>query len=295
MLFHFLHVCLHNTHGTIHNAFYPSGRTLESATASSIDTFQEYGLGLIDRVHLMELVEMASNTYHSHDLDTILDKFGYDGDGIRAKAFRYNGKVAIAFKGTTLSVMGVGIGRTSKKDKLLDRILYSICKDKGCEEEKIREFDSIGYFSDALKIIDYVRRTYREDKPILIGHSLGGTIASLLGIRYNLFAVAFSSPGDAYIASILGFYDTKRDHGNIVHIGMCNDVVFQGECSKPYSPCNILGYTIETRCHVGKSLCIKDGEWNSLIYHPIDVMRAKITMPGELILVEDNTRTSCVY
>ncbi|KAG5859873.1 putative lipase [Encephalitozoon hellem] len=294
MLLHFLQRSLYDAYGSARSTFHSFRQTLESDTAST-DVVQEHVLGFMDRVHLMELIEMASNAYHSHDLDTVLARFGYDGDGVRAKAFRYNGRVVIAFKGTTLSVMGVGIGKTSRKDKLLDRILYSICKDKGCEEEKIREFESIGYFRDALKIVDSIKKMYHEDKPILVGHSLGGTIASLLGIRNNLPVIAFSSPGDAHIASILGLYDIARHYSNIVHVGMCNDVVFRGECSRPYSPCNILGYSIETRCHVGRSLCIQDGGWDSLIYHPIDVMKAKITLSEEIVLIEDNKNINCVY
>ncbi|CAD25253.1 similarity to PUTATIVE LIPASE [Encephalitozoon cuniculi GB-M1] len=295
MLRYLLQTPIYGTYGRVQGASYLFGSVLEDSPRLSTAQSQEYTLSFLDRVHLLEFIEMASNTYHSHDLDTVLATFGYDGDGLRAKVFGYDGKIVVAFKGTTLSIMGLEIGRTSRKDKLLDRILYSICKDKECEEEKIREFDSIGYFSDALEILGAIRRIYHEGRLVLTGHSLGGTIASLLGIRYNLPVVAFSSPGDAYAANILGLYDQGKCYDNIIHIGMCSDVVFRGECTKLYSPCGILGYNIETRCHTGRSLCIRDGGWDSLVYHLLGMMRAKIMMSKEIVLIERKEDINCIY
>lgn len=279
----------------IWNTSHPSGDGAENSPKVNTALFQEHTLNFLERIYLLEFIWMASNAYSSHDLDTVQARFGYDGDGLRAKVFRHDEKIVIAFKGTTLSVMGMGIGKTSKKDKFLDKILYSICKSRRCEEEKRMEFGRIGYFDDALKIIDSVKEAYPESRLVLTGHSLGGTIASLAGIRYGLPVMAFSSPGDAYMANILGLYTIGRAYDNIVHIGMCNDVVFKGECNKPYSPCSILGYSIETKCHIGRSLCIKDGGKDSLAYHPIDVMKEKIMMPEEIVLIEGSQNTDCIY
>lgn len=256
---------------------------------------RKHAVGLVDRFHLLELIEMASNAYYSHDLDTVLARFGYDGDGLRAKAFDHGGRVVVAFKGTTPSAMGLRTGRTSRKDKLLDRVLYSVCRYKGCEDDKARDFNAIGYFGDAVEIVESVRKSYSGRELVLTGHSLGGTVASLLGARYGLPVVAFSSPGDAYIASILGIYDAGASYDRIVHIGMCNDIVFRGECSEPYTACSIFGYPVETRCHIGRTLCIEDGRRDSLAYHSIGVMKAKITSLDDLVLVERSENTNCIH
>lgn len=256
----------------------------------------EYELELPERAGLLDLIEMANNAYYDHDLDTLLFKVGYDRDGLRIKVFEYDGRVVVAFKGTTLSLAGLHTGKTSRKDKILDGILYSYCPtdDDGCVERKIRDFNNIGYFNDAVDVLDTVRGIHSGRDMLLIGHSLGGTLASLVGIKYNLPVLAFSSAGDAYMASILGLYDTDKDYNNIVHIGMCNDAVFRGECDGPYSPCGIMGYRIKTKCHVGRSFCIRDSSSSHLIYHPISTMRRKIETFGKVVLVESET-AKCTY
>lgn len=256
---------------------------------------KEHELKFLDRVNLLEFVEMANNAYYDHDLDTMLSKFGYDKDGLRIKVFEYDEFVVMAFKGTTLS-LGMTRG-TSKKDKSLDKILYSKCDedDEDCKEQKRRAFSGIGYFEDAVEILNIVRFINDEENIILTGHSMGGTLASLVGVKYNLPVIAFSSAGDAHIANILGLYSNVKEHDNVVHIGMCSDVVFRGECNKRYSPCNILGYKIETKCHMGRSFCIKDGNNGSLIYHSINVLKTRLRSLDRITLIENFDSENCIH
>lgn len=257
----------------------------------------EHELSFLERVNLLEFIEMARNTYYDYDPDTLLSKFGYENDGLRVKVFEYDGAVVMAFKGTTLSLMGVEIGKTSRNDKLLDKVLYSRCGrgDEGCRKQKVMDFYEIGYFNDAIEILDAFRAIHNEGGFILTGHSLGGTLASLLGIKYGLPVIAFGSAGDAYIADVLGLYGTNNRYENIIHIGMCNDTIFRGECSGPYSLCRILGYNIETKCHVGRSFCMKDGTHNSLVYHSMDLMKRKIEGFSSLIMTENSNGMGCTY
>lgn len=53
------------------------------------------------------------------------------------------------------------------------------------------------------KLIDDLRKIYPSANIWLVGHSLGGALASLLGSTYGLPAVAFESPGEKLAASRL--------------------------------------------------------------------------------------------
>lgn len=261
------------------------------------ETGREYSLDSIERASLLDFIEMANNAYHEHNLDNVVSRFGYGQDGLRAKVFEYNGSIVVAFKGTSLSLLGIEAGRTSRKDKAIDQILYTRCDaaDGGCREKKLGDFHRLGYLDDAMEILNATQSVYRGRNVVLIGHSLGGTIASLVGIRRELPVVAFGSPGDAHFADILGIYDASREYRNILQIGMCCDTVFNGECSLPYSPCRVFGYSVETKCHVGRSLCVRGGGFSSLMYHTMGMMAAKIRLLDEVTLFEDLSRSRCIH
>ncbi|KAJ8472665.1 hypothetical protein ONZ45_g16569 [Pleurotus djamor] len=100
----------------------------------------------------------------------------------------------------------------------------------------------------------------------LVGHSLGGSLASLLGATYGYPAVAFEAPGERLAASRLHIPlppPLPDHHSNIslrtaplpvTHVYHTADPIPQGACTGPFSACAQGGYALETRCHLGKSI-----------------------------------------
>ena len=82
------------------------------STSAEDTTFSEHECGFLECNKLLKFIEMADHAYYGRDLDTLLSKFGYDKDGLRVKVFEYEDDMVIAFKGTTLSFLGVEMGRT---------------------------------------------------------------------------------------------------------------------------------------------------------------------------------------
>lgn len=116
----------------------------------------------------------------------------------------------------------------------------------------------------------------------LVGHSLGGSLASLLGATFGLPAIAFEAPGERLAAqrlhlplpppvsspnstsppsptaSLLPNIPRRRTPSTaplpVTHIYHTADPIPQGTCTGPLSPCAQGGYALETRCHLGKSI-----------------------------------------
>ena len=107
----------------------------------------------------------------------------------------------------------------------------------------------------------------------LVGHSLGGSLASLLGTTFGLPAVAFEGPGERRAAQRLHlplppdspsfpFSPSPDPFGPphpahsapVTHIYHTADPIPQGTCTGIGSPCVAAGYALETRCHLGRSI-----------------------------------------
>jgi lipase ATG15 len=86
----------------------------------------------------------------------------------------------------------------------------------------------------------------------LVGHSLGGALASLLGSTYGFPAVAFESPGEKLAAKRLHLPLPPR--APVTHVYVDSDPIPQGACTGFGSPCSQAGYALETRCHIGKTI-----------------------------------------
>lgn len=116
-----------------------------------------------------------------------------------------------------------------------------------------------------------------------MGHSLGGALASLLGVTYGVPAVAFESPGEKRAAqrlhlplpppvshnetdsAISPFPPPARPRpppnhhplaSYITHVYHTADPIPFGTCTGLYSVCATAGYALETRCHLGKSIIL---------------------------------------
>lgn len=94
----------------------------------------------------------------------------------------------------------------------------------------------------------------------LVGHSLGGSLASLLGSTFGLPAVAFEAPGERLAAHRLHLplpppnYPPGLPRVPITHVYHNADPIPQGACTGAASLCAQAGYALETRCHLGKTI-----------------------------------------
>lgn len=62
----------------------------------------------------------------------------------------------------------------------------------------------------------------------MVGHSLGGALASLTGNTLHLPVVAFNSPPDRLVTESLSL---DIDYDRIYHFGSGADPIFLGECN----------------------------------------------------------------
>ncbi|THH26746.1 hypothetical protein EUX98_g7438 [Antrodiella citrinella] len=215
--------------------------------------------------------------------------FGWepDADGFRGHIFATpdNSTVVVSVKGTSAGWLVGGGGPTTKKDKLNDNILFSCCCarvgptwwtvcdcyqgnskcDQGCLEKSLTE-DSLFYPIGTVSIVDItivlvlidlknlynnVTYLYPDSDIWVIGHSLGGSLASLMGITFGVPVVAFEAPGEKLAASRLHL-PLPPSLQHITHVYHTGDPIPQGACTGVSSVCAIGGFALETKCHLGK-------------------------------------------
>lgn len=236
------------------------------------------------------------------------DGFGWDKDGVRGYVFTDDAETVtiVAIKGTSTTYLGIGGGGTSKKDKFNDNMMFSCCCAKvdlmwrpicdcvdptslrtcssSCLHSAINFTDS--YYHMSQKLFKLVQSQHSNTSIWFTGHSLGGALASLLGLTYNLPAWGYEAPGDLLYAERIGLlpsasvlnaysgrvqplfessssaqrygaYSKWMENSLVRHWGNTGDPVFMGECNGPTSSCYYAGYALESKCHVGKS-CVYD-------------------------------------
>lgn len=191
----------------------------------------------------------------------------------------------ISIKGTTLTeIFGYNsLSGLAKNDKINDNLLYSCCfykqskifknildntcKKKGenkksCSKKCFNRASDIevNYLTIADIIVSNLRKIidFDNSRVIFTGHSLGGTIATYLGIKYNKPVITFNSPGEKQYFDLVGISDIDPSHHkNIYHFGHDADSIINGNCG---SLCWLFGYNLNTKCHLGNSCIYKAKE-----------------------------------
>ncbi|KAJ3547454.1 hypothetical protein NMY22_g1643 [Coprinellus aureogranulatus] len=176
--------------------------------------------------------------------------FGWepDADGFRGQVFATedNSTVVVSIKGTCCcaridwswtTVCGCYRGG-SKCD--LD------CLEKALVDESL-------FYPIGTNLYNNLTYMYPESNVWIIGHSLGGALASLVGATFGNPVVAFESPGEKLASTRLHLPQPPSLH-HVTHVYHTADPIAMGTCNGVLSSCALGGYALETGCHLGKSI-----------------------------------------
>lgn len=221
---------------------------------------------------------------------------------VRSYLFKKDDELVISFKGTSIywlnsdyeyencgydSYYGYDICSlsSSSNDKYNDNLFFSCCfykqsfnfekcdvcgklnNNECCKECYIKSLEYHGnYIRNVIDIVENIKLRYDFDKynVYFTGHSLGGMLASIASVVYDLPAITFETPGDMHYFSLVNMSGSNK----VYHFGHNTDPMFTGNCG---SRCSIFGYNIYTKCHTGYTCLynskIKLGYKESIINH----------------------------
>lgn len=286
------------------------------------------GPNVTDKETVINLAIMAANAYDQdpkaggewEDVSAgfnYSDSFGWEKDGLRGHIFADEGNktIVVALKGTTPAVFD-GAGSTTK-DKINDNLFFSCCCAQGghylwrqvcdcsssaftcnqtCLVKALRRENV--YYQAATELYGNVTELYPNSNIWLSGHSLGGSVSSMLGLTFGLPVTTFEAPGEALAAARLGLpvppnnghpsAPQSRQNTGAYHFGHTADPIFMGICNMATSGCTLGGYAMETQCHTGHTCIydtVQDKNWRvSIRWHSIrsvisDVIRAYDDLP----------------
>lgn len=262
---------------------------------------------ITDYSTVLTMARISANAYVEHPDDSrwqdvgngfnYTQHFGWERDGIRGHVFadKTNSTIVIGIKGTTMAVFDGAESTTS--DKLNDNLFFGCCCGRGglfvrnfcdcqtdtytcnttCVTKALREKNR--YYWAAMDLYKNVTALYPDSDIWFAGHSLGGSVASLVGMTFGLPAVTFEAPGEAMAAKRLGlptppgFRIGQVKHAlepHSYHFGHNADPLYLGTCG---SICYVGGYAMESRCHSGHE-CVYNvtgdhGLGEHLNYHAI--------------------------
>lgn len=293
------------------------------------DVFTLSGPNIISYNNVLTFAKMAYNAYLQNDdknwynigFDNTYDLSG-DNSSIRGYLFSNADSTVnvIAFKGTTLYLSTNDI---YKDDKFNDNLYYSCCYYKqsnlfkdDCKYENYKNYkndtckkscyqNSTNYQNHYITIAQKIVRNLFETEiipknslNIFIGHSLGGTLATVLGLVYNTFAVTFESPGEKHYFTHTDINYNKDAVNKIYHFGHNADIIFTGNCQGALSWCYLAGYVIQTKCHIG-NVCEYDaigklGVKESILTHRLLFVIDSVITKWNDTLPDCEIKTDCL-
>lgn len=104
--------------------------------------------------------------------------------------------------------------------------------------------------------MEHILATHPNTSFWLAGHSLGGSIASLMSQKFSLPVVAFEAPPERLASERLGLFppSTPQSEHLITHVFNTVDPLASGSCG---TPCMRLGYQFDSKCHLGQQIILK--------------------------------------
>ncbi|KAE8448768.1 hypothetical protein EG329_008984 [Mollisiaceae sp. DMI_Dod_QoI] len=236
-----------------------------SASASArwtLDTVS--GPNVTDKNTILTFAYMGANAYEPEpnkgdwkDVDGGFNEtvgFGWEKEGVRGYVYANEDEstVVISFKGGSARFWNPFDTAWSDKENV--NLLFGCCCGQGslfyhqvckCAKGNTCDVSCVGnclrkeekYYSAAQQIYSNITALYPDSQIWLTGHSLGGTMSSLLGLTYGLPAITFETPGDALPVSRLGLpappgsqNPQSRNNTGTFHFGITADPIFTGTC-----------------------------------------------------------------
>ena len=208
------------------------------------------------------------------------DSFGWLEDGIRGHiwANEDNSTIVVSIKGTSAAVVGGGDGKTGLNDKTNDNLLFSCCcarvswtwttvcdcfsSSYTCHQDCLEDavMTKSAYYPIATDLYNNITALYPTSNIILTGHSLGGSLASLLALTYGVPAVTYEAVPDLLPAKRLHLplppsQNPKAPMSNLTTAILVNsDPIAMGVCNGALSTCGAAGFALETKCHSGRAI-----------------------------------------
>ena len=236
--------------------------------------------------------------------------FGWEDEGLRGHVFRMDDArvVVVALKGTSASFLPGG--QTGQRDKENDNLLFSCCCARvgsdwtpvcGCADDAHRcdsacvsraLLERSLYYPAATDLYNNLSYQFPNSQVWITGHSLGGVLASFLGMTFGVPAVAFESPGDRLAAQRLhlplppGSWSDEEAFAvaPVTHVYNTADSLATGQCQGPLSLCGRTGFAMETRCHAGQSIVYDTTRY---LGWSVGVLAHRITQVITALLTED--------
>lgn len=253
------------------------------------------GPNVSDKNTVLNIAKMAANAYIMEpgtekweDVSGSFNhsqNFGWETDGLRGHIYAdgKNSSIVVAMKGTSTALFDGE--ETTTNDKENDNLFFSCCCAQGgnyfwrqvcdccsttytcnstCLISALKEENR--YYRAALDLYSNVTALYPESDVWLTGHSLGGSVSSLLGLTYGVPVVTYEAVPEALPAARLGLpippggdpsAPQKREYTGAHHFGHTADPVYMGTCNGATSICTLGGYAMESSCHTGRR-CVYD-------------------------------------
>ena len=225
---------------------------------------------LLNYQNIYTMAQLSLKVYYEPD-NPDFKNISLDDTTVRAYMYsnENESEYLIAFKGTSVLSDGSD-SNTKKNDKFNDNLFFSCCyyketyikcpidtrKNHGftCNTNcytKSLEFEN-NYYIIAEKIYKYISSITKPDSKIYFtGHSLGSAMAIIVGARYNIPVITFSTPNIKHYLEMSGIKYNKRSEDNIYNFGSNSDPIFMGRCNGITSICYNFGYIMNTKCTYG--------------------------------------------
>ncbi|KAE9401087.1 alpha/beta-hydrolase [Gymnopus androsaceus JB14] len=235
------------------------------STSLAWDEVEVQAPNATNRETLLTLAKMTSNAY-SHPSNKDWYDLGPDWNstfsyGWEPDSDGFRGHVFVSTDSSTVVTM--------KKDKLNDNLLFSCCCarvgptwstvcgcyeggnkcDSTCVENALIE-ESL-FYPVGINLYNNITYMYPNANIWVIGHSLGGSLASLVGLTFGAPVIAFEAPAEM-LASRRLHLPSPPSTQHITHVFNTADPIPMGVCNGVASTCATAGFAMETRCHRGK-------------------------------------------
>lgn len=294
---------------------------------SCINNFNIYNYDTQNEINTYEniviLANISRNVYYKNT-----NYKNISNDTVRAYVFSNEDDSIniVAFKGTSLH-LSHGNDMIGHNDKLNDNTFFSCCyykevknlecdltnkykkhekkyddtKEYICNKECYKKSleNQYNYYNISKNIVDTWIKTIKSDATVIFtGHSLGGTLATMVGITFDKHVITFESPGEKHYIDLIDLKYNKTNIDKIYHYGHNADIIFTGKCNGKSSLCNLGGYIIKTKCHIGNvceydainKLNIKE----SIFTHKIEYVIDNIITKWNNTLPECSINDNCI-